>query len=60
MNTSNHTFDATQLCSRKLWQLVNEQQQSIGDRELQQAVRELTERRHYLEELQRIGKLERH
>lgn len=51
-------FDASQLCSRKLWQLVNEgQAQKIANAELQQAVKELTVRRHYLAELARIGKL---
>lgn len=59
MNTSSTSFDASELCSRKLWQLVNEAEQSIDECELQQAVRELATRRHYLEELQKIGKLER-
>lgn len=59
MNTGNTSFDASELCSRKLWQLVNGREQSVGERELQQAVRELANRRHYLRELQQLGKLER-
>ena len=51
-------FDASQLCSRKLWQLVNDKESTpIQDAELQEAVNELTARRHYLAELARIGKL---
>lgn len=60
MNTGNRSFNATELCSRKLWQLVNNREQTIGERELRQAVHELTERRHYLQELQQLGKLEQH
>lgn len=56
MNNTN--FNASELCSRKLWQMVN----STGDKyvaetELQKAIRELTDRKHYLAELARIGKL---
>ena len=51
-------FKPSELCSRKLWQLVNEgQAQEIANADLQQAVQELTVRRHYLAELARIGKL---
>ncbi|GAB3287189.1 hypothetical protein [Parahaliea aestuarii] len=56
-NTSN-TFNASELCSRKLWQLVNTRR-NISDAELRQAVRELSERRHYLQELQGLKALDR-
>jgi len=48
-------FNARELCSRKLWQLVNED--DVSARQLQQAVDELAARRHYLAELARLGKL---
>lgn len=53
-------FDASALCSRKLWQLINNEGASrpAEETELEQAVIELTARRHYLAELARIGKLE--
>ena len=51
-------FNASELCSRKLWQLVNEgDADSAANTELEQAVQELTARRHYLAELARMGKL---
>ncbi len=51
-------FNPRELCSRKLWQLVNDRGEGdIAEAELHQAVRELTARRHYLAELARIGKL---
>lgn len=49
-------FNARELCSRKLWQLVNGD--DVCARQLQQAVDELAARRHYLEELAQMGKLE--
>ena len=53
-----NTFDPTELCSRKLWQLVNQEQSSdCNERELREAIDELAHRRHYLQELQEIGKL---
>ena len=56
MNTT--TFDARELCSRKLWQLVNKAaDKQIDDKALAQAISELATRRRYLEELQEIGKL---
>ena len=52
-------FNPTELCSRKLWQLVNTQSSdSINELELREAVAELASRRHYLADLQRLGKLE--
>jgi len=49
-------FDPSELCSRKLWQLVNaETDERVGERELKEAIAELATRRHYLEQLQQIG-----
>ena len=53
------TFNMHEYCSRKLWEIVSaegEEQQSSPE-ELLAAVRELAQRRHYLAELERIGKL---
>jgi hypothetical protein len=51
-------FNASELCSRKLWQLVqNERDENIDQHQLQQAIAELASRRHYLAELARTGKL---
>lgn len=53
-------FDASELCSRKLWQLVSSEKEApVSGDQLQQAIEELTIRRHYLAELSRMGKLER-
>lgn len=52
-------FDPRQLCSRKLWQLVNtETDEKVSDKELREAIAELASRRAYLEQLQEIGILE--
>jgi len=52
-------FKASELCSRKLWQLVNtEDSGRVTERELREAVAELASRRHYLAELEHMGKLE--
>jgi hypothetical protein len=57
MNTSR--FNPRELCSRKLWQLVStETQEQVNERELREAIAELASRRHYLEQLQRIGAIE--
>lgn len=54
----NRTFNASELCSRKLWQMVNRTEGSdVATSELQKAISELTTRKHYLAELARIGKL---
>ena len=51
-------LDASELCSRKLWQLVSgTDNTNISEKELSAAIQELAKRRHYLEELQKIGKL---
>jgi len=59
MTTNPSRFDPRELCSRKLWQLVNtaEEQAKVDAQELQQAIAELATRRHYLTELQQTGKL---
>ena len=52
-------FDPSELCSRKLWQLVNaDTDERVGERELKEAIAELATRRHYLEQLQQIGAIE--
>lgn len=59
--TRTSNFDPRELCSRKLWQLVATQDSAeaeIDKAALHQAVNELAQRRHYLEELQRLGKLD--
>ncbi|MEQ9395151.1 hypothetical protein [Haliea sp.] len=60
MTIHNTTFDPGEFCSRKLWRIVTgqESQQSLDKGSLQKAVAELAERRHYLAELERLGKLE--
>lgn len=59
MNTETMRFNASELCSRKLWQLVNEEDEyTINEIELREAVQELASRRHYLAELKRLGILE--
>lgn len=58
MNTVN--FNPRELCSRKLWQLVStETAEQVSARELQEAIAELAARRHYLQQLQQLGKLEK-
>ena len=58
MILDNTDFNASELCSRKLWQIVNNNDaQRVAESELRQAIRELTARKHYLAELARIGKL---
>lgn len=56
LQTSN--FNPSELCSRKLWQIVaNPQGESLAEVDLKRAVSELAQRRHYLAELAEIGKL---
>ena len=51
-------FNPQELCSRKLWQIVNAPGGAhITDDELSQAIAELARRRRYLEELSEMGKL---
>lgn len=58
MTIQTNQFDASELCSRKLWQIVSSEADARMSRDLlQQAIEELTARRRYLAELSRIGKL---
>jgi hypothetical protein len=58
MNVETLRFNASELCSRKLWELVNTEEGSGMSRgQLEEAVAELATRRRYLAELQRIGML---
>tara|TARA_R110000823_G_scaffold210224_5_gene340491 strand:- start:29930 stop:30118 length:189 start_codon:yes stop_codon:yes gene_type:complete len=51
-------IEASQLCSRKLWELVEAPSEAnITERELSEVIAELSRRRHYLEDLQELGKL---
>lgn len=57
MNTAR--FNAQELCSRKLWQMVNtSSNENVSENELTEAIAELATRRHYLEQLEEIGKLQ--
>ena len=55
------TFKMHEFCSRKLWEMVSAdaagQDAGASQEELMAAVRELAQRRHYLAELEKIGKL---
>ncbi len=51
------TFNMHEFSSRKLWEMVSAEETSSSPEELLAAVRELAHRRHYLAELERIGKL---
>lgn len=54
----NNDFNASELCSRKLWQIVTDPgEASTSSDELEAAIAELTKRRDYLAELARMGKL---
>ena len=50
------TTDMEQFSSRKLWQMISEDKTTTPD-ELEAAIRELAQRRHYLRELEKLGKL---
>jgi hypothetical protein len=55
------TFNMHEFCSRKLWEMVSAdaagESGKASPEELLAAVRELEQRRHYLAELEQIGKL---
>ena len=55
------TFNMHEFCSRKLWEMVSAdaagEAGNATQEELLAAVRELAQRRHYLAELEKIGKL---
>jgi hypothetical protein len=55
----NETLDThmQEFCSRKLWEMVSQQENTTSPDELQAAIHELAERRHYLNELESLGKL---
>jgi hypothetical protein len=57
MNIDTERFNARELCSRKLWQLVSapSRQQQADETALQEAIAELSIRRHYLAQLQESG-----
>ena len=56
MNRIETQFNASELSSRKLWELVSGiDEQTPARTELEEAVQELAERRHYLSELKQIG-----
>ena len=52
-----HTFKMHEFCSRKLWEIVSEPGEDNTPDELRAAIRELANRRHYLRELEQLGKL---
>jgi hypothetical protein len=58
MNT-NTTFNPEALCSRKVWRIVagHEHLPNLDEQGLRSAIEELAERRTYLIELERLGKL---
>jgi hypothetical protein len=52
-------FNPRELCNRKLWQLVSSEiDHQANEMELREAIAELAERRHYMEQLQQIGAIE--
>lgn len=56
MNAEYQNFNAQELCSRKLWEIVthSETEKTSSD-QLKAALDELASRRHYLNELQQAG-----
>ena len=57
MTFNSDNFNAQELCSRKLWQIINGQSSDNADSNLRAAVEELAARRHYLAELSDLGKI---
>ena len=56
MNNLENQFKASELSSRKLWELVSGiDEQTPAQMELEEAIQELAQRRHYLSELKQIG-----
>jgi hypothetical protein len=53
------TFNMHEFSSRKLWEMVSGESEddNASPEELLAAVRELAQRRHYLAELEKIGKI---
>jgi hypothetical protein len=56
--TDIHNFNAEEFCSSKLWQMVSNEATTASREELEAAVAELAQRRHYLSELEQIGKFD--
>ena len=57
--TQTNTFNPQELCSRKLWDMVNiDNAASANKAQLDAAIAELEERRSYLTELQHLGKVD--
>jgi len=58
MTQTHANFDPQALCSRKLWDIINQDtSRTLAQSDLQAAIEELQQRRHYLEELTELGKL---
>ena len=54
--TNVQDFNATEFCSRKLWEIVSsEPEETTSQADLKAAVDELAARRHYLSELEQLG-----
>lgn len=59
ITTQTNTFNPQELCSRKLWDMVNiDDADSANKAQLEAAIAELEERRSYLTELQHLGKVD--
>ena len=50
-----HTFKAEEFCSTKLWELVRHTPEAATAEDVQAAIAELAQRRHYLKELEKLG-----
>ena len=53
-----HNFNAEEFCSSKLWQMVSSEPTTASHEELEAAIAELAQRRHYLSELEQLGKFD--
>lgn len=52
--TDTNTTNMEEFCSSKLWEMICNNETNTPD-ELQAAIEELAQRRHYLSELEQIG-----
>ena len=52
--TDTNTTNMEEFCSSKLWEMISNNETNTPD-ELQAAIEELAQRRHYLSELEQIG-----
>ncbi len=52
--TDTNTTSMEEFCSSKLWEMISNNETNTPD-ELQAAIEELAQRRHYLSELEQIG-----